>query len=119
MKNWNSALALVVVSLALCVSGCAGNLSQDVQKSNRHMIKLSETMHNAVAPAPSLTDAEFRAVNTDLNAIAVANLAWTKAVASGGDPVQATLTFFTIFKAEIARLGTDAPAIALSNLQQD
>jgi hypothetical protein len=110
---------IVVVAALFALTACAGNLSQQVEQSNRHMIKLSETMHNAVAPAPTLNDVQFRSVNADLNAIAIANKAWTVAVASGGDPVQATIDFFNVFKTQIGKLASDAPAIALANLKAD
>lgn len=115
----HSVSLIVVLVGALALSACAGNLSQQVQKLNHDMVKQSEQMHNAPAPKPSLSDAQFRAVSVDLNAIAVANLAWTKSVASGGDPITATITFFSVFNKSVASLAADAPAVALTNLKAD
>jgi hypothetical protein len=65
----------------MSLAGCAGNVSQQVEQLTRDATKKSETLHNAPAPSPSLTDAQFRQVNAVLLGVSQTNQALTTALA--------------------------------------
>jgi hypothetical protein len=98
MRNLICALVLV-----LSCMGCAtlGSLDRSAELMTHQAIVDSETLHNANV----LSDAQFKAVNVELNKIAVAGLTFTKLLESGqATPTTACAFLNLVFEeAEILR----------------
>jgi hypothetical protein len=113
-----------VLFLCLVISGCAtlGSLDKSAQVFTHNAIIQSEEAFAAGA----LTDTQFKAINVELNKIAVAGLTFTQLLAAGqATPASATqfLELITqeigIIKDNYQALKVDKILINLTRLQTD
>lgn len=75
-------LKVLVLGIVLSLSlGCAtlGSLDKSAEQMTHDAIVQSEVLHNANA----ISDAQFKAINVELNKVAVAGLAFTKLLEAG------------------------------------
>lgn len=113
--------------LALCLAatvGCAtlGSLDKSAQVFTHEAIVQSEVAHDAGV----LTDAQFKAINVELNKVAVAGLTFTKLLAAGEATPTTATQFLDLVSQEIGIIKAGYPALQvdkiltnLSKLQAD
>lgn len=89
----------MILLLALSLSACA-SLNVTVEKLTHESIVQSENLHASHA----LTDDQFKAVNLELNKVAVAGREWTKLVIAKRDQPADALTFLKVVQQVTANL---------------
>lgn len=108
------------VSLAITLTfvGCAsiGRINQTAEKLVRESIVQSEVNRCTVHAQPCLTDEQFRAVNVQLNKVAVAGREFTKLQIAGKATIADAATFLTTVSTEITILKRTYPEGAIGNV---
>lgn len=106
----------LVISLTLCVSlsGCAtlGSLDQAAEAATHNAIVQSEVLHTNNI----INDAQFKAINVELNKIAVAGLAFTKMLEAGQATPVAARQFLDVIIQETKILESTYPKAYISEI---
>lgn len=113
MKRWFASLAI-----ALTIAGCAtiGRINQTAEKLVHESIVQSEINRCTIHAAPCLTDEQFRAVNVELNKIAVDGREFTKLQIAGRATVSDAAKFLATVSTEVTLLAKTYPTGAVSTV---